>query len=169
LLTLPGVPFIYYGDEIGMRFLDVPTKEGGYTRTGSRTPMQWDGSENKGFSTAAQDKLYLPVDSSADAPTVEDQEKDVDSLLNTVRRLVEFKAGSSDFDADGDFAVLHAGDDEPFVYRRGCHICLVNPSSRSLKVSDGFLEDKEAVFTIGSCTRDGCSVTIEAGSFAVFF
>lgn len=70
LFTLPGAPFVYYGDEIGMRYLPLPTKEGGYFRTGSRTPMQWDNSANKGFSTAAADKLYLPVDDAADAPTV---------------------------------------------------------------------------------------------------
>ena len=61
-LTLPGVPFIYYGDEIGMRYFELPTKEGGYTRTGTRTPMQWSEGNNKGFSTAPADKLYLPVD-----------------------------------------------------------------------------------------------------------
>ncbi|MDR1046896.1 MAG: hypothetical protein LBL64_03905, partial [Treponema sp.] len=62
LFTMPGVPFLYYGDEIGMRYLDLPYKEGGYTRTGSRTPMQWTGGPNKGFSRAGADKLYLPVD-----------------------------------------------------------------------------------------------------------
>ena len=42
LLTLPGCPFIYYGDEIGMRYEHgLLSKEGGYERTGSRTPMQW--------------------------------------------------------------------------------------------------------------------------------
>ncbi|MCD8021917.1 MAG: glycosylase, partial [Lachnospiraceae bacterium] len=51
LFTMPGVPFLYYGDEIGMRYLDVMTKEGGYARTSSRTPMQWDGGKNDGFST----------------------------------------------------------------------------------------------------------------------
>ena len=50
IFTLPGVPFLYYGDEIGMRYLDVPTKEGGYFRTGSRTPMQWNDKKNHGFS-----------------------------------------------------------------------------------------------------------------------
>lgn len=35
---LPGAPFIYYGDELGMRYRPLPSKEGGYTRTGSRTP-----------------------------------------------------------------------------------------------------------------------------------
>ena len=40
LLTMPGAPFIYCGDEIGMRYLGVVTSvEGGYFRTGSRSPM----------------------------------------------------------------------------------------------------------------------------------
>ena len=38
----PGAPFLYYGDEIGMRYIpDMISVEGGYERTGSRTPMQW--------------------------------------------------------------------------------------------------------------------------------
>ena len=49
LFTMPGAPFLYYGDEIGMRYLTLPTKEGGYFRTGSRTPMQWAPGENLGF------------------------------------------------------------------------------------------------------------------------
>ena len=57
ILTMPGVPFIYYGDEIGMRYLDVRTKEGGYQRTGSRTPMQWSRDEGMGFSTAPAQQL----------------------------------------------------------------------------------------------------------------
>ena len=77
LLTLPGVPFIYYGDEIGMRYqAGMPTKEGGYTRTGTRTPMQWAAGKNLGFSGADASLLYLPVDASPDAPTVAAQEGD---------------------------------------------------------------------------------------------
>ena len=59
LFTMPGNPFLYYGDEIGMRYQNLPTKEGGYTRTYSRTPMQWDNTENCGFSTAVAKDLYL--------------------------------------------------------------------------------------------------------------
>ena len=70
LILALAAPVLYYGDEIGMRYLPLPTKEGGYFRTGSRTPMQWDNSANLGFSAAAADKLYLPVDPAADAPTV---------------------------------------------------------------------------------------------------
>jgi maltose alpha-D-glucosyltransferase/alpha-amylase len=56
LFTLPGAPIIYYGDEIGMGdniWL--------HDRNGVRTPMQWTGGPNAGFSTAAADQLYAPV------------------------------------------------------------------------------------------------------------
>ena len=76
--AMPGIPFIYYGNEIGMRQLeDLPCVEGAYKpRAGARTPMQWSSDKNRGFSTADSSKLYLPVDSSPDAPTVENQQRD---------------------------------------------------------------------------------------------
>ena len=129
LLTMPGVPFIYYGDEIGMKYIEnIPSKEGGYNRTGSRTPMQWDNTKNKGFSTS--DELYLPVDASDDAPNVEQQTADKNSLLNTVKKLIEIRKENAALWADGDFEVLHKG--YPFVYKRfsgkSCIIVAVNPS-----------------------------------------
>lgn len=60
LLSMPGAPFIYYGDEIGMRYVEnLVSVEGGYGRTGSRSPMQWDSSVNYGFSTASAENLYI--------------------------------------------------------------------------------------------------------------
>lgn len=62
LFTMPGVPFLYYGDEIGLNYVpNLLSKEGGYTRTGSRTPMQWNEGVNAGFSEAEPEKLYLPI------------------------------------------------------------------------------------------------------------
>jgi maltose alpha-D-glucosyltransferase/alpha-amylase len=56
LMTLPGTPVLYYGDQIGMGDnIDL------FDRNGVRTPMQWDDSPNAGFSTASPDKLYAPV------------------------------------------------------------------------------------------------------------
>ena len=59
LLTFPTLPAIYYGDEIGMRYVPgLPDVEGSisvassFNRAGSRTPMQWDSSPNAGFSAA---------------------------------------------------------------------------------------------------------------------
>ena len=72
LLTWGSIPSIYYGDEIGMRYLEgAPEKEGSiwtpkYNRAGCRTPMQWDSSlPNAGFSTAPPQDLYLPQDPDA--------------------------------------------------------------------------------------------------------
>ncbi len=120
LLTQPGVPFIYYGDEIGMRHnSDLPSKEGGYGRTGARTPMQWSKKKNMGFSTASPSKLYLPVDGSKDAPDVQSQLKAQGSLLNTVKELIEIRKSSPAFAADGGFEFLYAEKNKyPLVYMR---------------------------------------------------
>jgi maltose alpha-D-glucosyltransferase / alpha-amylase len=56
LLSLPGTPVLRYREEIGMGD-DLRLKE----RNSVRTPMQWDNSENAGFSTATAEKLFWPV------------------------------------------------------------------------------------------------------------
>ncbi len=165
-LTLPGVPFIYYGDEIGMRYLDIPTKEGGYTRTGSRTPMQWDGSKGCGFSTADPDRFYLPLDVASDAPTVEAQEKDPSSLLNTVKKLTALRHEYDDLKADSSFEVVYARENEfPFVYRRGSLYVAINPSDQ--KATAPMSGQHEKVFEIGSSSIDGAALIMEPQSFVV--
>ena len=173
ILTLPGVPFIYYGDEIGMRYLAyLPTKEGGYTRTGTRTPMQWSSGKNAGFSEGAPEDLYLPVDSAEDAPTVEAQEKDENSLLQTVRRLTELRHARKDLRADESFEVLYQENGgAPFVYRRGQLILAVNPTGKTVSVKAdelaGVSGKETPVFTIGEgCMADGV-LHVGAQSFVV--
>ena len=136
LFTLPGVPFLYYGDEIGMRYLkNLPTKEGGYTRTGSRTPMQWTTGRNLGFSDAKAESLYLPVDPASDAPTVNRQKRAHDSLWKDVRAILNLRHRFPDLQADGDFEVLHAQKGDPlFVYRRGRLTLAVNPSDQNVSM-----------------------------------
>ncbi len=148
LFTLPGVPFLYYGDEIGMRYLEyLPTKEGGYTRTGSRTPMQWSEGKNLGFSDGEAASLYLPVDPAKDAPTVSGQQKDPDSLLNTLKALLRLRHGTPDLRSDGSFTVLYAQKDDPLlVYRRGGLTLAANPSNKP--VNTGL--SGRAVFQIGA-------------------
>ena len=163
MFTLPGVPFVYYGDEIGMRYLrDLPTKEGGYTRTGSRTPMQWRGGKNLGFSDAAAEKLYLPVDGSDDAPTVEKQEKDPDSLLNLMRAVLQLRHSRRDLQADSPITLIHAEKDDPLlVYRRGALTLAVNPSAEAVRAD---LPAGKPLFLIGACGEG----KLGACSFAVF-
>ncbi len=137
IMTMPGVPFVYYGDEIGMKYIEGLSKEGGYNRTGSRTPMQWNDSKNHGFSTADADKLYLPVDESADAPTVMAQINDENSLLNTTKKLIAIRRASKALSAEGsiEFKNRKYGG-YPLVYERSCgdekYIICINPTDKAM-------------------------------------
>jgi maltose alpha-D-glucosyltransferase/alpha-amylase len=136
LMSMPGVPYIYYGDEIGMRALHgLVSVEGGYQRTGSRTPMQWDQSANAGFSQAPAGRLYLPVDGQPGRPTVAEQEANPASLLNQVRRLVELRKQHPALCASGAFEVVYAEAGKyPFIYKRTSLeetiLVAINPSSQ---------------------------------------
>ena len=90
LLSLPGSPFLYYGDEIGMG--DNIWLE---DRDSSRTPMQWSPDRNAGFSDADPGKLYLPVVQSLafhySSSNVETQLAQGTSLLHWVRNLIHLR------------------------------------------------------------------------------
>jgi maltose alpha-D-glucosyltransferase/alpha-amylase len=140
LLTIPGVPFIYYGDEIGMKFLpEVPNKEGGtlgpVRRCGSRTPMQWSKEKNAGFSTAPTDQLYLPIDPADSRPDVTSQENDPASMLNFTRALLKLRRDHPALGNAADFWPLSANrHGYPFVYRRTADaeqiVVTINPAER---------------------------------------
>ncbi len=135
LLTMPGVPFIYYGDEIGLRSPDaLPSKEGGHHRTAARTPMPWNRRANAGFSPAPAPALYLPVDDSADAITVEGAEANPFSLLHAVRRLIALRRAHPALAADGGYrTLLGAAGRLPYVYERRGHgqriLVALNPAA----------------------------------------
>jgi maltose alpha-D-glucosyltransferase / alpha-amylase len=147
LLTMPGVPFIYYGDEIGMKFLpEVPNKEGGtlgeVQRCGSRTPMQWSKEKNAGFSTAPAEKLYLPIDPSESRPDVATQEKDPASMLNFTRELLKLRREHRALANAADFQPFYAEKNKyPFVYLRVAGteriIVAINPAERACTVALG--------------------------------
>ena len=166
LFTMPGVPFLYYGDEIGMRFLDVPTKEGGYTRTGSRTPMQWNREKNLGFSTADPEDIYLPVDPADDAPTVADQSADQGSLLNTVKAVLALRHSEEDLQADAEFSVVCSEPGMPFVYRRGSLLLAVNPNGQDA-LMDLNEQSRSVIFSIGTGSLKEGKLRVGPQSFLV--
>jgi len=90
LMSMPGTPIVYYGDEIGMGdniYLG--------DRNGVRTPMQWDGDANAGFSAADPERLYSPVISNAvygyQAINVESQKRSEHSLLRWMKSLIKLR------------------------------------------------------------------------------
>lgn len=137
LFTMPGVPTLYYGDEIGLKYLHgLVSKEGGFGRTGARTPMQWNGGQNAGFSTAAAKKLYLPVDPAANRPTVAAQEKDPNSILNHVRTLLALRKAHPALGNDSALEVLHGKKGSTaFVYLRRAGkqslLVAINPAAKA--------------------------------------
>ncbi len=140
LLTWPGVPFIYYGDEIGMRYLKgLPSKEGGYERTGTRTPMQWDDGPNAGFSTAPSKKLYLLIDQRRSRPTVKAQQNDTDSLLNHVKKLIDLRKNFPALQTSGELIPVFAEKGrQQFAYIRKClreeFLIILNPSGSPAEI-----------------------------------
>ena len=116
ILTIPGTPILYYGDEIGMgeNYL-MPDRDG------VRTPMQWDQSENAGFSQSIPSELYAPIIReilySPAKVNVENQAKDDHSLLMHLAKLIKIRQLNSVF-IEGDFQWLDQAKDSILAYQR---------------------------------------------------
>ncbi len=109
LLTLRGTPTLYYGDETGMRDVPIPPGQmvdpqglnGGESRDPQRTPMQWDSSDNAGFTTG---EPWLPLSENYKEENVEVQREDPASMLSLYRRLIALRRAEP---------ALHIGDYAP--------------------------------------------------------
>jgi maltose alpha-D-glucosyltransferase/alpha-amylase len=105
LFSLPGTPVIYYGDEIGMGD-NVYLGD----RDSVRTPMQWSGDRNAGFSTADREQLYLPIitdpEHHFEAVNVSVQQANPHSLLWWTKRLIALRKRHPAL-ARGDLRFLH--------------------------------------------------------------
>ena len=116
LMSMPGTPILYYGDEIGMG-------DNYYLgdRDGVRTPMQWSPDRNAGFSTAVPQALYLPTIQDPthgfQAVNVEAQQHDPSSLLNWMKRMVAVRSGHSVF-GRGEMKLLYPANRKVLAYVR---------------------------------------------------
>jgi alpha-glucosidase len=137
LLTLRGTPFMYYGEEIGMRdirlrrseILDPPGQR--YWplykgRDGCRAPMQWNARENAGFSSAAP---WLPVQPDHVRRNVAAQQEDPDSFLNFTRKLIGLRK---------EFPALRNGEYVPLVSPNGSLVYLRKTPDQSVLVAINF-------------------------------
>lgn len=130
LFSMPGTPVLYYGDEIGMGdniYLG--------DRNGVRTPMQWNGDRNAGFSRADWARLYSPVIMDPvygyQAVNVEAQNRIPTSLLNWMKRLIAVRRRYKAF-SRGTIDFLHPDNLKVLVYLRRFEnetlLCVVNLS-----------------------------------------
>src|SRR5580700_9456055 len=116
LLSMPGSPILYYGDEIGMGdnvFIG--------DRNGVRTPMQWSPDRNAGFSRADPQRLYLPPIMDAvygyQSTNVEAQSRDPSSLLSWTKRMLAVRKTSQAF-GRGTRRFLKPGNRKVLAYLR---------------------------------------------------
>jgi maltose alpha-D-glucosyltransferase/alpha-amylase len=116
LLSLPGSPFLYYGDEIGMGD-NVYLGD----RNGVRTPMQWNGGWNGGFSDADPERIYQPLISNPvygfQAVNVDSQRRTPHSLLHWMRRIIQIRQTTRAF-GRGDIRFLKPANHRILAYLR---------------------------------------------------
>ncbi len=147
LLSMPGSPIIYYGDELGMGdnvFLG--------DRNGLRTPMQWSPDRNAGFSRADPQQLYLPPIMDPvygyQAVNVEAQSRDRSSLLNWMKRLLQVRRSSQAF-GRGTLRFIRPGNRHVLVYLReygdDTILCVANLSRSAQPVELDLADHKGAV------------------------
>ncbi len=176
LFTMPGIPFLYYGDEIGMRFLEnEPEKEGANRaglRSGSRSPMQWSDEENAGFSKAPSGDVYLPIDPDPKHPTVASEGKNPDSLLNFTRNLIQLRRDTPALSNTAGFKIIYAESMKvPFVYKRthGAQrvIVAVNPTLASPSIHLPEIATTTTLLAEGA-RISGETLLMEPISFGIF-
>ncbi|XDD46429.1 alpha-glucosidase [Leptospira sp. WS39.C2] len=125
MLTLRGTPFLYYGEEIGMKRQKVPFNKiqdpvgkrywpfhpG---RDPERIPMPWDGSETTGFTTG---KPWLPLYEESNTVNVESQKLDPNSLFYTYKKLLQIRKDRKSL-RKGKLKILQSTDKQVLYYRR---------------------------------------------------
>jgi alpha-glucosidase len=148
IFTLRGTPFIYYGDEIGMKDVPIEPEKAldprgktipglGFGRDPERAPMQWSKKKYAGFSSS---KPWLPVMEDYKTYNVEEENKDSHSILNLYKCLIHSRSSSRalvvgsyrslDIDSEDIFAYCREYEDEKFFI-------LLNFSDKSQAVNAG--------------------------------
>ena len=179
-LTLRGTPILYYGEEIGMENNDPKRKEDvkdpigklGWPaekgRDGERTPMQWSGGPNGGFTNGGP---WLPVPASAATHNVATESKDPNSILQFYKHLLALRHQKRPL-LDGDYIPLNQDDPNVLSYLRRYKdravLVVLNMSSAAQKASfrlaaQGFPSPKvqELLSTAASATTGLSGISLE--------
>ena len=152
LMSLPGSPIIYYGDEIGMGDnVDLPDRDG------LRTPMQWNATVSGGWSAADPSRFYQPVINDPaygpSAVNVADQQADEGSLLNWMRDVISLRPKEM---GTAPLNLLETGDGGVLGYRRGGVTVFANFTAevRSVRRAEGDIVAGDARATPTSVTLE---------------
>ncbi len=155
IMSLPGTPVLYYGDEIGMGdniYLG--------DRNGVRTPMQWNGGWNGGFSGADPERLYSPLISNPvfgyQAINVEAQKRSPHSLLYWMKRLIEVRKASNVF-SRGSIEFLQPSNHRVLAFIRqlgGEKVLAVNNLSSSAQAVELDLRNHKGLILIELASRN---------------
>ena len=180
LLTLPGAPFIYYGEEIGMVTTDPtsidevqdpvgrrywPVNKG---RDGERTPMQWTGGANAGFTTG---EPWLPVPPSSAERNVERELLDPASILSLYRSVIALRRASRAL-RRGRYEAID-GPTDVLAYRRtdatGDFAVVINTARETRRVDLPECSEPEIALRTAPTPPDvdGCTLAIGARSAAI--
>ena len=129
--------------------------------------MQWDGSEDAGFSTSSKDKLYIPLDPDPNRPTVAKEQNYPKSQLNYVRQLLRLRKSTAALGTDGDLEFLSdVAQPYPLVYLRHIgnekYVIAINPTSKSVEAKIASQHANRASFSFG--TTEASSYKIGSGS-----
>lgn len=153
MLSLPGTPVLWYGQEIGMGD-DLSLVE----RNSVRTPMQWSNEKNGGFSAAPPEKLIRPVINQGDfgyeRVNFEAQDRDVNSLLSWIEKVIRVRKASPEI-GYGDWRIIETN--QPSVLAHCCDwdtgvvIALHNFSADAVTVTLNFEGD---VYQYQDCLSD---------------
>jgi oligo-1,6-glucosidase len=183
ILTQRGVPYIYFGEEIGMtnvpwesldKYRDLQVFDGHQkhlaaggneeeflkslkhtSRDNARTPMQWDDSENAGFTTG---KPWIDVNPSYKKINVKEAQEDPNSVLNFYKKMLKFRRASKTL-VYGDFQDLMPNDPNLFVYTRimGDERFLVtlnfSDHNQTLKMPEGMTASECVICNYPDCVK----------------
>ncbi len=163
LLSFPGTPILYYGDEIGMGdniYLG--------DRNGVRTPMQWNSDRNAGFSKAVPAKLYFPVIMDPiwgyQAINVEAQQSDQSSLLHWTRNMIALRKLFQVF-GRGTLEFLSPENRKILAYVRR-YDPNASSSTETAATSPSPYSNSETVLCVANLSRFAQPVSLDLGEFA---
>lgn len=150
LFTLRGMPFVYYGDELGMENVKIPAGHEidpfgknvpGFDvgRDPERTPMQWNANANAGFSDATP---WLPVAPDYKTRNVAAQSADKHSMLSLYKKLIHLRADSSAL-LSGAYVSMESGNENVFIFAR-------QSDSEKMIIAINFSDEEQTVEVLSS-------------------